>query len=325
MKMKKFFSIVLLGAMCMGFVSCENDEPEVNNNGNGSGGGTTNPTTQTYTVTLTVNDEAMGTVTGAGTYNDGDTAILTATANEGYIFVKWSDDETENPRTITVMEDLTLEAYFEAESGVDFNGHEYVDLGLPSGTLWATCNVGATSPEEYGNYYAWGEVEPKSYYNFYKDGEYKWGTYDGSDSQNYGMTKYNKTDGKTVLDPEDDAAHVNWGGDWRMPTGAEQDELCNSDNCTWTWTTDYNGTGTKGYIVSSNAEGNTNCIFLPAAGFRYYSSLYDAGSFGHYWSSSLSTSYPSHAYYLIFDSDGYDWGRYFRYYGQSVRAVCSAK
>ncbi len=207
----------------------------------------------------------------------------------------------------------------------EINGHEYVDLGLPSGTLWATCNVGAEKPEEYGNYYAWGEVEPKSYYNWSREGNYKWGTSKNT-YPDYGMTKYNITDGKYVLDPEDDAATANWGGNWIMPTKAEQDELRN--NFTWTWTTDYNGTGKAGYIVSSKAEGNTNSIFLPVAGGRYDSSLNFAGSRGGYWSSSLDAGYPSDpgsAYYVFFDSGNYDRSILNRFYGLSVRAVCSPK
>lgn len=107
-------------------------------------------------------------------------------------------------------------------SGME-NGHEWVDLGLS--VKWATCNVGAIQPEEFGDYFAWGEVETKAIYN--------WDTYKYYDDFN--LTKYTSNDSKTVLDPEDDAATVNWGGAWRMPTKAEQDELRN--NCTWDWTT----------------------------------------------------------------------------------------
>ena len=102
------------------------------------------------------------------------------------------------------------------------NDHEYVDLGLPSGLKWATCNVGATAPEEYGNYYAWGENTPKD--------NYDWDTYKLTTDGGTTFTKYNGTDGKTTLDPEDDAAAVNWGGKWRMPTDDEWTEL--RENCT---------------------------------------------------------------------------------------------
>ena len=122
-------------------------------------------------------------------------------------------------------------------------------------------------------------------------------------------------DGKTVLDPEDDAAIANWGGSWRMPTNAEQDELCTK--CTWEWS-ELNGK--KGYKVTGR---NGNFIFLPAAGYRSDSSLYVAGSLGHYWSSSLYTSYSVYANHLYFNSsyDGYTIDKD-RYYGVSVRAVC---
>lgn len=188
--------------------------------------------------------------------------------------------------------------------------HEYVDLGLPSGTLWATCNVGADNPEDYGYYFAWGEVEPKS--------NYDWSTYfdsvDGSDSN---FKKYYNNGGKTELDLEDDAAYMNWGEGWRMPSDAQLKEL--STNCTWTW-----DSTKKGY----NVVGPNNCsLFLPAAGDRNEGSLINAGSYGHYWSRSLNTSYSRYAYYLRFNSSSIDWYDYFRYYkcyrcdGFSVRPV----
>ncbi len=200
------------------------------------------------------------------------------------------------------------------DGAVKIDGHYAVDLGLPSGTLWATCNVGASVPEERGNYYAWGETEPKEVYYDYS---YKWGTYDRSDTENYGMTKYNKTDGKTVLDPEDDAAHVNWGGNWRMPTVAEMRELFNNKYCTWDWTNDYNGTGRYGYIVTSKTNGNS--IFLGQDCSN------SGGTYGSYWSSSLDSSAPSVAYGLGFSSSRYGRGSGDRYVGYSVRAVCSPK
>jgi len=191
--------------------------------------------------------------------------------------------------------------------------HEYVDLGLS--VKWATCNVGATTPEEYGDYFAWGEVEPKEYYD--------WSTYKyGSDSHQ--LTKYCNnsdfgkdgfTDNKTVLDPEDDAATANWGGAWRMPTKAEQDELRN--NCAWDWTTQ---NGVNGYKVTGP---NGNSIFLPAAGCMYGGSLLDAGSGGYYWSSSLYTGNPGFAYDVNLDSDNVYWLDYYgRCSGYSVRPVC---
>ncbi|MBR5532185.1 MAG: T9SS C-terminal target domain-containing protein, partial [Bacteroidales bacterium] len=130
--------------------------------------------------------------------------------------------------------------------------NEYVDLGLPSGIKWATCNVGANSPEDYGDYFAWGETEPKDYYD--------WSTYKYCNGSYDIMTKYftdsdyGTVDNKTTLELTDDAAHVNWGGNWRMPTKAEQDELRNTDNCTWEWTT---LNGVEGYKVISKKNGNS--------------------------------------------------------------------
>ena len=132
-------------------------------------------------------------------------------------------------------------------------GVQAVDLGLPSGMKWASCNVGADKPEDYGNYYAWGEVLPKE--------DYSWITYKYANGDYNKLTKYCNdasdgdngfTDNKTTLDPEDDAAHVNWGGSWRMPTYAEWDEL--QSNCTWTWTTQ---NGINGYQVASKTNSFT--------------------------------------------------------------------
>lgn len=169
--------------------------------------------------------------------------------------------------------------------------YQYVDLGLS--VKWATCNVGASKPEECGDYFAWGETKPKS---------------------SYISSNYTYTSNPSTLPMSNDAARVNWGGSWRMPTKAEQDEL--RTNCTWTWTTQ---NGVKGYKVTSKS--NSNSIFLPAAGDFYGTSLYDEGSKGYYWSSSLYDN-SSYAYYLSFTS--YDVGRYSnnRFRGQSVRPVC---
>ena len=191
------------------------------------------------------------------------------------------------------------------------NGHEYVDLGLS--VKWATCNVGANKPEDYGDYFAWGETKPKTTYYWVT---YKWcrGSYDK-------LTKYNDKssngtiDNKTQLELSDDAARANWGGTWRMPTSAEQDEL--REQCTWTWTSQ---NGVNGYKVTSKKNGNN--IFIPAAGFRTFSSLDYAGSYGYFWSSSLNTHDTDFAWYVGFYSSrvGRDFNN--RYYGLSVRPVC---
>ena len=219
--------------------------------------------------------------------------------------------------------------------GDDDPVHAYVDLGLPSGLLWATCNVGAENPEDYGDYFAWGETEPyytegnaqseaTDIWKTGKSGGYTWSSYKWCNGSYYTQTKYctdsscGTVDNKTVLDPEDDAAHVQWGDNWRMPTETELHEL--RTECTWEWT---QVNGVNGYKVSSKHSGNTSYLFLPAAGFRSSSSLYDVGSYGLYWSSSLLTSYSYDACDVIFGSIGVDWSNYIRYHGQSVRPVCT--
>ncbi len=208
------------------------------------------------------------------------------------------------------------------------NGHKYVDLGLPSGLLWATCNLGAESITDYGDSYAWGETTPKTKYNL---GTYKWYTSETIvevDADGFEVTKtietytkyntkstYGSIDNLTTLEFVDDAAAVNWGGDWRMPTEAEQDELCNY--CTWTWVT---LNGVKGYKVSSKAEGNSNYIFLPAMDTKT-----GIGWGGYYWSSSLEERDPTEAYGLTFYSSYYEKVDIERYNGRCVRAVCSPK
>ena len=187
-----------------------------------------------------------------------------------------------------------------------------IDLGLS--VKWANMNVGAKYIEDYGNYYAWGETVTKATYD--------WSTYFDTNDGGGTFAKYNNNGGKTVLDPEDDAAHVNWGGSWRMPTQAEWQELY--DNCTWTWTTQ---NGVNGYKVTSNKAGYTDkFIFLPAAGLRNGSALGSVGSCGFYWSSSLDGyySYNIYAFYLEFRSGVRYLGHYNfydRYNGQSVRPV----
>lgn len=190
------------------------------------------------------------------------------------------------------------------------NGYEYVDLGLS--VKWATCNVGASKPWEAGDYYAWGETETKS--------EYSWKTYKYCKGTDTSMTKYCKdseygtVDNKTQLDPQDDVAHVKWGGSWHMPTKAEQDEL--REKCKWNWTIQ---NGVKGYKVTSKKNGNF--IFLPAAGGRDDSSFGSVGSWGYYWSSSLDEDVSGYAYYLDFDSGGVNCLNC-RCDGRSVRPVC---
>ena len=185
------------------------------------------------------------------------------------------------------------------------NGHSWVDLGLPSGKKWATCNVGASSPEGYGDYFAWGETSTKE-------------TYDYDNCPTYGLSiselqSQGYIDGEGNLTPQYDAATANWGGDWRMPTKAEYHELLN--NCTWEWTTQ---NSVNGYKVTGPSGAS---IFLPSAGSREGSSLYDAGSRGNYWSSTPYDTYNSNAYRLYIDSRNRYMGFNYRISGRSVRSV----
>ena len=194
------------------------------------------------------------------------------------------------------------------------DGHEYVDLGLPSGTLWATMNIGANNPEDYGDYFAWGETEPKDDYNWNTN---KWGYYD--ENSKLHITKYNTNSGygpvdnKIELDPEDDAAYVNWGSSWRMPTMVQIKELINK--CSWEWTT---RNGINGYRVIGP---NGNELFLPATGYRYNSSLYYSYFEGHYWSRDLYDIHPDCAYRLRIAEGVRNCNVYNRYFGYAVRAV----
>ena len=314
MKTKKlFFAVLTLAALSAGLVSCD-DAQNLKDQ-------------QYFYVTVVSSNEVMGTVKGEGNYPAGAKINIMATPNLGFVFQKWDDGNTDNPRTITVTGDATYTAIFAANPNGNESGHDYVDLGLPSGTKWATCNVGATAPEEYGDYFAWGETEPKTTYDW---NTYKWATatWDATYEswQLETLTKYctsgeyGTVDNKTVLDLEDDAAHANRGGAWRMPTDAEWTEL--RENCTWTWTSDYNGTGVAGRIVTSKINGNS--IFLPAAGVRDDRDfgLLGAGDYGGYWSSSLGTDNPKYAWNVYFDSGNVDGDDSGRYGGLSVRPVC---
>ena len=229
---------------------------------------------------------------------------------------------------ITFEEAVIITPYTPTDDGTYHNGYEYVDLGLPSGLKWATCNIGASASEEYGDYYAWGETETKSDYS---SDTYKWFasatvTEDGSDVTYRGYTKYMERwcssllgyksfcDDKTTLEAEDDVAHVKWGGNWRMPTSSELAEL--NKECTWTWAM---LNGKYGYKITGP---NGKYIFLPAAGDRIDSSLNDAGSLGVYCCSSLDSGFPQINECLSFNSDVHDvGGSSGRESGQSVRPV----
>ncbi|MBE6346346.1 MAG: DUF1566 domain-containing protein [Lentimicrobiaceae bacterium] len=196
----------------------------------------------------------------------------------------------ESPRGLVL---LVTDKAEKAQTHGNINGHEYVDLGLS--VKWATCNVGANKPEDYGNYYAWGETSTKS-------------SYTESNSKTYGKQMYDIKGNSQY-----DAARANWGGSWRLPTKTECQELV--DRCTWKWTTQ---NGVNGYKVTGP---NGNSIFLSAAGRRYESSLYGAGELGYYWSSTPIDGYDNNASYIFFNSVNTYMNNYNRYYGRSVRPV----
>lgn len=215
-----------------------------------------------------------------------------------------------------------------SETGT-INGHEWVDLGLPSGLKWAICNVGALKPEDYGSYFAWGETSPK---DEYKLENYKFRETGDSDD-NLAFNKYNAisngwtvylfsneevigrsfVDDKNKLDLSDDAARQNWGGSWRIPTNTEMNEL--REECNWEWTT---LEGKQGYKVTGM---NGKSIFLPAAGYRSGTDFIDDSSCGYYWSSSLSEYGSDLARGVYFDSEFVNRNDSERYYGFLVRPV----
>ena len=208
--------------------------------------------------------------------------------------------------------------------GIPVIAPEAVDLGIVVNgkkIKWGSFNLGATKPEECGDYYAWGETETKD--------NYSWSTYQFSNSSSGPFSKYNTSssygavDNKTVLEtgPDgDDVASKLLGGKWRIPTDEEWTAL--RTNCTWTRTSNYNNTGIAGLIVKSNVSGYTDkSIFLPAAGYRNDADLGNVGSYGYYWSSSLHTDGPYDAWYVYFYSDSVRRSSNYRYYGLSVRPV----
>ncbi|MGM9817463.1 MAG: hypothetical protein ACI30B_00580 [Paludibacteraceae bacterium] len=293
-------------AMCITFVSCKKDKTDgpkdpttEQNDGNQNEEET--PAPVTYTLTVMNLNKLLGTVRGSGSYKKGTIVSVTAEPINGAHVFGWSDVEgTLSERAIELVSDSTIVVMFEIE------GVESVDLGLS--VKWATCNVGASRPEEYGNYYAWGEVEPKDVYD--------WSTYKWCNGA-YNMTKYctdsnyGIIDNKTVLEKEDDAAAVNMGGSWRMPTKAEQDELLTE--CTWTRTT-LNEVG--GIEITSKINGNS--IFWPYAG-RVRGSSLSGGA--QYWSSTCGT-WSFNACHPEFQGDKVEWYAEYRSDGRSVRGVC---
>lgn len=206
---------------------------------------------------------------------------------------------------------LALVAIATTARAQSINGHEYVDLGLPSGTLWATCNVGANSPEDYGDYFAWGETEPKEKYDFFNDYKY----FDINVTK--GFTKYTNSDGKTELVPEDDAAYIKWGNSWHIPSYEQIIELY--ENCSFKQTS---MNGVEGYIFISNKNGKS--IFFPYSGYYEGNQLKEANTVGYYWTRSLSrisTAGEDFAHTLYMSSSHTNMYVNHRYKGLAIRPV----
>ena len=218
--------------------------------------------------------------------------------------------------------DLPNVSYCVQQNEVHYNPftkeYEYVDLGLPSGLLWATMNIGANSETDYGLYFAWGETTgyPDASTKQFSWNDYKYSNNGGSTAAD--MTKYNSNDGKTTLDLKDDAARVNIGGNWIMPNRADFQELIN--NTTNDWVTDYNGSGINGQLFTSKTDSSKK-LFFPAAGGGIHSSVNNQGTNGFYWSSSLNRSDTIYSQSLLFFSGNIYTGNAARYNGLSIRGV----
>ena len=218
-----------------------------------------------------------------------------------------NDRDSENDEQTVVAEVTEESASLHKQTSGHHNGHKWVDLGLS--VKWATKNVGASSPSDYGDYFAWGETQTKK--------RFDWDNcFDCLDSTGDSWGTY-KIGGKTSISPTSghDAARENWGGTWRMPTDAEFEELCDETKCDWTWTSQG---GHEGYKVTGP---NGNSIFLPAAGWRVGTDRCCVGEDGDYWSSTLSPFDSYDACNLNFDSSGHYTIDFHRSYGHSVRPV----
>lgn len=295
MKKAFLFSLGLILAFSSVFISCVEDD------------GLT-----VYTVSVSSEDNGSASIKDneatSLSVTQGNRITVVATPNDGYEFVGWFlMDKTisisiEPTYTFVVSNNISLIAKFELKS---IDGYKYVDLGLPSGLKWAACNVGATVPEGYGSYFAWGETEEKE--------NYSWETYKWCNGSENSITKYlaGETEERAVLELEDDVAHVKWGGGWRMPTISEQEELVK--NCSWEWTTlnDVNG-----YKVTGP---NGNSIFLPTPASITGTEVIGKGEWGDYWANSVINSISP--YSINFNSNMYWNAASPRFRGHAVRPV----
>ena len=197
---------------------------------------------------------------------------------------------------------------------INNNGHYYVDLGLPSGTLWATCNVGAKRPSDFGLYFQWGDTKGYTKEQIGKDegqkkfdlDDYKWGKY-------LNFTKYTLPSDRLEL--VDDAANVNMGGDWHIPTPEQIQELLDCTTNKW-----MKCNGRNGRMFTSKKD-RSKFIFIPAAGIVLSGSIYDSGNFASIWASRLNYLSHESGQQLHFDSETIDVGWYFRFEGLSIRGV----
>lgn len=221
---------------------------------------------------------------------------------EAQTFYEWKDGKY-TERLISEVDSVTF--------SLPESMPKAIDLGLPSGTLWADRNIGADSPEDNGGYFAWGETWTKSTYN--------WGTYKWCNGTSGTLTKYStnraygSVDNKSALETTDDVAIVTWSDMWCVPTYEELSELQNE--CTWTWVTQND---VNGYKVTGP---NNNFIFIPAAGLYTDSGFGSGGTYGYYWLNSILKDIPTLALQLSINSNGNNIGSIYRYSGLSVRAV----
>ena len=278
----------------------------------------------TYTVSFNANGGVGDMMPKIFNACEGNVLPQNLFTRENYWFVGWNTaaDGTgisyDNQQHIVVSDNITLYAKWSAGISGSVEGHDYVELGLPSGTKWATCNIGASTPEGYGLYFAWGEIAKKW--------TYTWRDYDYADgvsiadprllkyccNPEYGKNGF--TDNITTLLASDDADTANWGDYWRMPTYDELNEL--KSNCTVVWIT-YNDV--EGMLFTGP---NGNSIFFPAAG-RYYESLGYCDCYGMYWSCSLRADRSYSAWAFDFSLEGCFIDGCSRCFGFSVRPVCS--
>ncbi len=222
-------------------------------------------------------------------------AIWALTSNSGKEMER--DSAAKMPKNVRSNRDTSLEG--------SINGHKWIDLGLPSGLRWAEYNIGATLPEELGEYFAWGETQPKSDYSAVSSITYKV-PYET-------LQKNGIVDESGTLTKNHDAAHTSWGGSWRMPTEDEFEELITA--CNWNFAT-FNGV--NGYLVRGP---NGKSIFLPAASFMQNTSIENVGEFGDYWSSSIIKDLAGVACSLGYSSKSFGRRRYARYAGRTIRPV----